>query len=37
MISDTIHTTHEYLINEEKENNITDQVVGGKKCLNAED
>ena len=33
MISDTIHTNHEYLINDEKENNDTYRVVDGKKCL----
>ena len=33
----TIHTTHEYLINEEKENDDTYQVVDGKKCLNTGD
>ena len=33
----TIHTTHEYLTDEEKENNDTYRVVGGKKCLNTED
>ena len=33
----TIHTTHEYLINEEKENNDIYQVVDGKKFLNTGD